>query len=112
MTFVKFKESYNVKTTFLSYQSAISAIKSYLESFDLFSNDIQTWTLPYYQYFRNQKKVKTICIMFSTSQDINLKWEGSWSNCFLKEYYWNYWNVHNMPKTLIIKKNKAEWNQS
>jgi hypothetical protein len=42
MTFVKFKESYNVKTTFLSYQSAISVNKSYLESFNLFSNDIQT----------------------------------------------------------------------
>jgi len=27
MTFVKFKETYNVKTNFLSYQSAISAIK-------------------------------------------------------------------------------------
>ena len=66
MTFVKFKETYNVKITFLSYQSAISAIKSYLESFNIFSNDIQIWTVPYYQYATNQKKVKTICIMFST----------------------------------------------
>ena len=66
MTFVKFKESYNVRTTFLSYQSAISAIKSYLESLNIFNNDIQIWTVPYYQYVTNQKKVKTICIMFST----------------------------------------------
>jgi hypothetical protein len=36
--------------------------------------------------------------MFNTSQDINLKCEGSWSNYFLKEYYWNYWNVHNIPR--------------
>ena len=41
MTFVKVKESYDVKTTFLSYQSAISAIKYYLESLNIFSNDMQ-----------------------------------------------------------------------
>jgi hypothetical protein len=58
MTFVKFKESYDVKTTFLSYQSAISAIKSYLESLNIFSNDMQIWTVPYYQYFTYQKRLK------------------------------------------------------
>jgi len=41
MTFVKFKETYNVKTNFLSYQSVIYAIKSYLKSFNLSSNGIQ-----------------------------------------------------------------------
>jgi hypothetical protein len=53
MTFVKFKKSYNVKTTFLSYQSAISAIKSYLESFNIFSNDMNRSLLPI--FYKSEK---------------------------------------------------------
>ena len=64
MTFVKFKETYNVKTNFLCYQSVIYAIKSYLKSFNLSSNGIQIWTASCYQNFTNQKNAKKICIMY------------------------------------------------
>ena len=64
MPLVKFKETYNVKINLLSYQSVIYAIKSYLKSFNLSSNDIQIWIASYYQYFTNQKKAKKICIMY------------------------------------------------
>ena len=41
MTFVKFKETYNIKTNFLSYQRVTSEIKSYLKLLNISSNDLK-----------------------------------------------------------------------
>jgi hypothetical protein len=52
MTFVKFKETYNIKTNFLSYQRVTSEIKSYLKLLNISSNDLQKskWLLITKQY--------------------------------------------------------------
>jgi hypothetical protein len=41
MTFVKFKETYNIKTNLLSYQRVTSEIKSYLKLLNISSNDLK-----------------------------------------------------------------------
>ena len=52
MTFVKFKETYNIKTNLLSYQRVTSEIKSYLKLLNISSNDLQKskWLLITKQY--------------------------------------------------------------
>jgi hypothetical protein len=63
MTFVKFKETYNIKTNFLSYQRVTSEIKSYLKLLNISSNDLQKskWLLITKQYeniLQIRKKLK------------------------------------------------------
>ena len=52
MTFVNFKETYNIKTNLLSYQRVTSEIKSYLKLLNISSNDLQKskWLLITKQY--------------------------------------------------------------
>ena len=77
MTFVKFKETYNIKTNFLSYQRVTSEIKSYLKLLNVSSNDLQKvngFLLPNNMkiFYKSEKDSKDMYNVLN----IKLKWEA------------------------------------